>query len=297
MRSRTPAVLAATCLILTGLASCGSDDGGGSSAPRADRSSPVRSDAKRTAEVWAVGDGATPGAAARRVARMIARAEPDRLLYLGDVYESGTAAEFERNYEPIYGRLAGITAPTPGNHEWENRDEGYDAYWAARGLPTDRHHYSFKTAGWEIIGLNSEVGLEEGSSQRRWLPQALSERGTCRIVFWHRPFQSAGRHGDQRQVEPLWDAVRGHAAIVIGGNDHDMQRFRPRDGLVQFVSGAGGRELYEVDRSDPRLAFGEGDEYGALRLDLRSGSARYRFVTPDGRTLDSGTIPCRRLSG
>jgi hypothetical protein len=65
---------------------------------------------------------------------------------------------------------------------------------------------------------------------------------------------------------------------------------------VQFVSGAGGRELYEVDRSDPRLAFGEGDEYGALRLDLRPGAARYRFVAVDGRTLDSGTIPCRPLS-
>jgi hypothetical protein len=289
-------VLAAVWLvILAGLGSCGGDDDepGGSGH---DRPSPVRSDERRTAEVWAVGDGATPGPAARRVARMVTRAEPDRLIYLGDVYESGTAEEFDRNYERVYGRLTRVTAPTPGNHEWDNRDEGYDAYWAEQGLPTGRHHYSFKTAGWEVIALNSEAGLEDGSGQRRWLPRALRERGTCRIAFWHRPFQSAGRHGDQRQVRPLWDAVRGHAAIVIGGNDHDMQRFKRRDGLVQFVSGAGGRELYEVDRSDPRLAFGEGDEYGALRLDLRPGSARYRFVAVDGRTLDSGMIRCRPLS-
>jgi hypothetical protein len=295
VKARLRAALVVTCLILAGLASCGGDGDGGSSGSRADRPSPVRSDGKRTAQVWAVGDGATPGPTARRVARMIARANPDRLLYLGDVYESGTAEEFERNYEPIYGRFARVTAPTPGNHEWDNRDEGYDAYWAQKGLPTGRHHYSFKTAGWEIIGLNSEAGLEDGSSQRRWLPQALAEPGTCRIAFWHRPFQSAGRHGDQEQVEPLWRAVSGHAAIVIGGNDHDMQRFERRDGLVQFVSGAGGRELYEVDRSDPRLAFGEGDEYGALRLDLRPGAARYRFVALDGRALDSGTIRCRPI--
>jgi len=296
VRSRPPAVLAAVWLvILAGLGSCGGDDDepGGSGH---DRPSPVRSDERRTAEVWAVGDGATPGPAARRVARMVTRAEPDRLIYLGDVYESGTAEEFDRNYERVYGRLTRVTAPTPGNHEWDNRDEGYDAYWAEQGLPTGRHHYSFKTAGWEVIALNSEAGLEDGSGQRRWLPRALRERGTCRIAFWHRPFQSAGRHGDQKQVRPLWDAVRGHAAIVIGGNDHDMQRFKRRDGLVQFVSGAGGRELYEVDRSDPRLAFGEGDEYGALRLDLRPGSARYRFVAVDGRTLDSGMIRCRPLS-
>jgi len=297
VRARPPAVLAAVCLILAGLASCGGDGDGGSNASPADQPSPVSSDGKRAAQVWAVGDAATPGPAARRVARMIARAEPDRLLYLGDVYESGTAEEFERNYEPIYGRLADITAPTPGNHEWDNREEGYDAYWAERGLPTGRHHYSFKTAGWEIVSLNSEAGLEDGSSQRRWLPRALSEPGTCRIAFWHRPFRSAGRHGDQEQVEPLWEAVSGHAAIVIGGNDHGMQRFEPRDGLVQFVSGAGGRHLYEVDRSEPGLAFGEGDEYGALRLDLRPGSARYGFVNVEGETLDSGTIRCRPLRG
>lgn len=288
--------MAAACLvILAGLVSCGGDGGDEPGAPGAGRPSPVRSDGKRTAEVWAVGDGGTSVPPARRVARMIERAKPDRLLYLGDVYESGTAEEFDRNYEPTYGRLASVTAPTPGNHEWDNRDEGYDAYWAERGLSTERHHYSFKTAGWEIVSLNSQAGLEDGSAQRRWLPRALREPGTCRIAFWHDPFQSGGRHGDQEQVEPLWDAVSGRAAIVIGASDHDMQRFEPQDGLVQFVSGAGGRELYEVDRSDPRLAFGEGDEYGALRLDLRPGSARYRFVTPDGRTLDSGTIRCRRL--
>jgi Calcineurin-like phosphoesterase len=277
------------------LGGCGDgDDSGGSPGEQA---SPVRSDSRRAAEVWAVGDGATGGPAARRVVRMIERADPDRVLYLGDVYEHGTAEEYERNYDPTYGTFADVTAPTPGNHEWDTRDEGYDAYWRAAGVPTDEHHYSFKTAGWELISLNSEAGLERDSSQRRWLRRALAERGNCRIAFWHRPFQSAGRHGDQRQVEPLWRAVSGHAVIVIGGNDHDMQRFKPRDGLVQFVSGAGGRHLYDVDGDDPRLAFADDDRYGALRLDLRPGVARYHFVADDGETLDSGTIRCRRLSG
>lgn len=42
-------------------------------------------------EVWAVGDGADGSPAARTLAREIIRARPDRLLHLGDVYESGTA--------------------------------------------------------------------------------------------------------------------------------------------------------------------------------------------------------------
>ena len=294
MRPRSPALLVAACTVL-GLAGCG-DDGSGS--PARDTQSPARSDSKRTALVWAVGDGADGGSDGRRVAGMIARSDPDRVLYLGDVYESGTAEEFEENYRPTYGVLDEVIAPTPGNHDWPNHEDGYDPYFERSGIPTDRHHYSFKTAGWEIVSLNSEAGLEEDSAQRRWLPRALEERGTCRIAFWHRPFMSAGSvHGDQRQVGPLWRALRGRAAIVLGGNDHNMQRFRRRDGLVQFVSGAGGRSLYESDENDPRLAWDEDDEYGALRLDLRPGVARYRFVALPGRTLDSGTIRCRRLSG
>ena len=58
------------------------------------------------AVVWAVGDAATPTSAAARVAAAIRRARPDRFLYLGDVYEKGTREDFERHYDPLYGRLA-----------------------------------------------------------------------------------------------------------------------------------------------------------------------------------------------
>ena len=133
---------------------------------------------------------------------MIARGKPDRMLYLGDVYDDGTREEFERNYKPAYGRFDSIAAPTPGNHDWHNRAEGYDPYWKAAGLVTNRHYYSFRTAGWEIISLNSESGLEDGSPQRRWLEQRVRGRGTCRIAFWHRPYLNAGRHGDQKDTAP-----------------------------------------------------------------------------------------------
>ena len=74
-----------------------------------------------TTVIWAVGDGADGGSQGKQVARMIRADRPDRFLYLGDVYERGTAAEFRRNYSPVYGALNRITSPTPGNHEWGNR--------------------------------------------------------------------------------------------------------------------------------------------------------------------------------
>ena len=296
MRTGRVAVVLALCLGSGTLApACGGDDDSSGSSAASPAPAAARSDSKRTAEVWALGDGANGGKPAQRVARMIARADPDRVLYLGDVYESGTAEEFERNWRPVYGQLDSVIAPSPGNHDWPNHEEGYDPYFERTGIPTDRHHYSFKTAGWEIVSLNSEAGLEDGSPQRRWLRGALKERGTCRIAFMHRPFLNAGRHGDQRQIRPLWRALRSRAALVLGAHDHNMQRFRPRDGLVQFISGAGGDGFYESDENDGRLAWDEDDEYGALRLTLRPGVARFRFVAPPNRTLDSGTIRCRPL--
>ena len=112
----------------------------------------------------------------------------------------------------------------------------------------------------------------------RWAKRQVSERGTCRIAFWHRPFLNAGRHGDQEDIEPLWNAVRDHAALVINGHDHNMQHFKRTEGIVQLISGAGGHERYSSNENDPRLVWDEDDEAGALRLDLRRGLARFRFV-------------------
>ena len=97
------------------------------------------------AVVWAVGDGADGSAPARRLARMIERDEPDAVLYLGDVYPSGTAEDYERNFEPVYGRLASIMWPTAGNHEWGNREVGYYPYW--RQLPAGAALVSLRARG------------------------------------------------------------------------------------------------------------------------------------------------------
>lgn len=62
------------------------------------------------AVVWAVGDGANGSDTARAVARGIAGDRPNRVLYLGDVYERGTADDFRKGYNTVYGALTSITA-------------------------------------------------------------------------------------------------------------------------------------------------------------------------------------------
>jgi hypothetical protein len=248
------------------------------------------------AVVWAVGDGADGSDVARSMARRIAADDPDRFLYLGDVYPSGSLSDFARNYATVYGPLAPITAPTPGNHEWANRATGYYPYWRRVRGRRLRPWYAFELAGWEILSLNSEAAHGPGSPQLRWLSRQLSEPGTCRLAFWHRPRFSAGEvHGDSTDMAPFWQALRGHARLVANGHEHDLQRFRKRAGITQYVAGAGGGEnLYGV-HSDPRVAFERSDVTGALRLVLRPGRARMEFRSVDGRVLDASRARCERL--
>jgi hypothetical protein len=245
-----------------------------------------------SAVLWAVGD-ADGSANAKAVAGRIARSRFDRLLYVGDVYESGTAEEFRTNYDAIYGRFARKTAPTPGNHEWGNRGTGYEPYWRRkRGMPPA--YYTFRAGGWRILSLNSEAPHGTDSAQVRWLKRQVRDRGTCRLAFWHRPRFSAGQHGDQSDTATLWNPLRGKATLVLGGHDHDMQRFAPVDGLTQFVTGAGGRHHYALGNdTEGHLAFGDDEVYGALRIALRPGRANLSFVAADGRVLDRHTVTCR----
>ncbi len=145
------------------------------------------------AVVWAAGDVATPGVRADRVAALVRRGEPDLFLYLGDVYETGTAEDFRRWYHPRFGGLARITEPTIGNHEWDNRFEGYYRYWYGRKGHRLPPWSKTEIAGWEILSLNSQAPHGIRSPQVRWLDTALEGPGDCRIAFWHRPRYSEGR--------------------------------------------------------------------------------------------------------
>ncbi|HEV2776995.1 MAG TPA: metallophosphoesterase [Solirubrobacteraceae bacterium] len=252
--------------------------------------------------LWAVGDGADGGMAARSVVARMKRKRFDRVLYLGDVYGSGllslltgdgTAADYRERYDPLYGEFAQKTAPTIGNHEWRQRGEGYEPYWEkVFGRPPPAY-YAFAVAGWQLLSLNSEAPHGAGSAQVRWLREQLRAPGTCRLAFWHAPRWTAGRHTDDPSVAPLWDALRGHATIVVAGHDHNMQRFKPIDGLTQYVSGAGGRKRYAL-RRDGRLAFGNDHDFGALRIELSPGRARTAFVSAEGRILDVHRLRCTR---
>jgi hypothetical protein len=245
-----------------------------------------------SAVVWALGDGADGSAIAKQLARRIERDEPDAVLYLGDVYPSGSAEDYERNWEPVYGELAPIMWPTAGNHEWGNRAVGYLPYWRRYGRA--KPWYRFDLGGWEVINLNSQEPHEPGSPQLGWLGRILRrESTTCRLAFWHRPRFSAGTvHGDAPDIAPFWRALRGRARVVLNAHDHVMMRYRRRAGITEYIAGTGGNLRYGLN-PDSRAAFARSDRTGALRLVLTPGHAKLEFRDVSGKVLDRSGATCR----
>jgi hypothetical protein len=248
--------------------------------------------AAQRAVVWAAGDAASPDPRSDRVAALVRRGRPDRFIYLGDVYETGTPAEFRRWYQPRFGRLGHITIPTIGNHEWTNRYRGYYPYWKRQKGRRQPPWFKTEAAGWEILSLNSQARHGSASPQVRWLEGAVAGPGDCRIAFMHRPRYSAGAYGGAADLNPLWHRLVGHAQIVLSGHDHNLQRHHPHRGLTQYVVGAGGRGTYGLHRGTSSLAWGRDDVAGALRMVLKPGRALLEFRSVSGRVLDRSRASC-----
>jgi len=254
----------------------------------------------------AVGDGAGGENNETLVTNLIDSWDPNLLLYLGDVYEKGTMAEFYNWYglaasPTFYGRFRPITNPTIGNHEYENGvAPGYFDYWD--NVP---NYYSFNAAGWHFISLNSTSQFNQTattSPQYQWLAQDLNTNtALCTVAFFHHPVYNIGPQGDTTRMNDIWAlfAQRG-VDIVLTAHDHNYQRWYPlngqgvRDskGVTEFVVGTGGHGLQHFVRSDPRVDESVDTIYGALRLKLYPDHADFKFRDSAGTTLDSGTIPC-----
>jgi hypothetical protein len=220
---------------------------------------------------------------------------PGTILALGDLaYERGSVVEFARCYAPGWGRQAGRTRPTPGNHEYKTDGAaGYFGFFGARAGPPAKGWYSFDLGSWHLIALNSncgQVGCQPGSEQERWLRADLAAHpARCTLAYWHHPrFSSGTRHGSSEQVAGLWQALYDAGAdVVLVGHEHNYERFAPLDpsgtvdrarGLRQFVVGTGGRSHYPFGDPLPGSEVRDASTFGVLTLQLADRSYDWRFV-------------------
>lgn len=217
--------------------------------------------------VAAVGDGASNEKASNAVAASIVSAHPELFLYLGDVYEEGTFAEYRNHYgvssmdvpggSTLWGELANITQPTFGNHEVHNRPAFLD-YWHGRPMFT-----SFTFGGVLFLDLwSGQTTFTVGSEQYQFVQSELASAPPCVVAFWHQP--ALGGSTVQAKILPMWRLLaNGGADLSLHGDKHFMAEYQPLDGdlqpgagahMVQILAGSGGHRLTNT-KVDPRTAW------------------------------------------
>ncbi len=265
----------------------------------------AKSTAAQHPVVAAAGDGPDGSTPSDLVAGLISSWNPNLALYLGDVYEDGSVAEFYNWYgQTGWGSLASITNPVVGNHEYTGgQAPGYFGYWHQ-----PPHYYAFTAGSWHVIALDSTSQFNEtapGTAQYVWLQDQLANHSApCTLVYFHHPVWSVGPQGDTSFLQDMWKLMANSGVdLVLTGHDHSYQRWVPLDangtpsatGITQFVVGTAGHGIQHFVRSDSRLAVGFDTSpagFGALKLTLNPAGAGFVFADTNNVSKDGGAFQC-----
>ena len=237
---------------------------------------------------------------------------PGTVFAVGDLaYPDGSDQNFADCYAPTWGRFKDRTRPAPGNHEYHvDGASGYARYFGAAAGDATKGYYSYDLGSWHIMALNSQCvevgGCELNSPQGQWLKHDLEQHpAACTLAYFHKPlFSSGAKHGNDLTVLPLWRILyAGGADVILGGHDHDYERFAPQDpdgkldtehGIREFVVGSGGKNSHRAFRiPKPNSEVRNADTFGVLKLTLHPSSYDWEFMPEAGKTFtDSGKGSC-----
>jgi hypothetical protein len=207
------------------------------------------------------------------------------VLMLGDnLYDDDYTGEFSEPYKPLLDRGVTFYAAL-GNH-----DRDLEIHFKPFNM-NDRDYYTFDQGNARFAVLNSNHASDP--AQIKWLDTVFTDAGDkWRICYFHHPLYSSGQHAaESRQVirpalEPA--LMRNHVNVVFSGHEHEYERVAPQHGIYYFVSGGGGRNLYDVHpQSFDEVAV---SEHHFMVAEVAGDRLFFEAITPAQKVLDCGVV-------
>lgn len=177
---------------------------------------------------------------------------PTAVFHTGDLVNDGTDPNDWLIFNNIVSRLSSDTPiyPALGNHEKKSA-----LYFNNFELPGNERWYSIDDiVNYNLIVLDTESNLAEGSTQYQWLEAELLSSVSATdytLVFFHYPLYSTGYHpedekGIRDDLVPIFEQYGVDA--VFNGHDHNYERSTV-SGIRYVVTGGGGAPLRGQYRS------------------------------------------------
>lgn len=222
-------------------------------------------------------------------------------ITVGDnFYQRGVASvrdsKWNSRWEDLYGMLGIPFYPTLGNHDYYGEVQAQLDYVSpSRSWVFPARQYVLNS---ELVDLMAIDTMDPRTEQYDWLRQKLkASRARWKIVYGHHPVYSAGDHGDNEILKQvLLPLLRGQVALYLAGHDHDLQHFKPVEGMHQVISGGGGAKLRELT-PDPRTVFAR-TMYGYTVLEIGQERIRLEMFDQKGQKVhDADILPPASRAG
>jgi hypothetical protein len=207
------------------------------------------------------------------------------VLMLGDnLYDDDYTNEFSVPYKPLLDHGVKFYA-TLGNH-----DRDLEIHFKPFNM-NDVDRYSFDEGNARFVALNSNHPTDP--LQIKWVDQVYADAGTkWRIAFFHHPLYSSGQHAAEGRdvIRPALEPalVRNHVDVVFSGHEHLYERIKPQHEIKHFVSGGGGRYLYNYKASD----FDEVglSEHHFMVAEIAGDRMFFEAITHSQEVIDCGVL-------
>lgn len=200
-----------------------------------------------------------------------------------------------------------------GNHDTEEKLlKGY-----MDKFDLKKQYYSFDYDNAHFVALSTELDKQENNKQLKFLTTDLTKNKLNHnidwtIIFFHRPFYSAGEQDPSEMSEtyhPIFEKL--DVDLVLQGHSHNYQRTYPLlyndakpsepivddiekieyhdpNGIIFVTAGTGGESVHSVNKRPFLVSAHEG--YGCINVEIKGKVIDVEFYSDTNNTIDEFSI-------